>query len=127
MRSSRARIAKMNLLSYAESLVARPFSMGTEAPPFVGATPATLGDKRQAVALGKGRPPSGDEAPQTRRAAPRDEGGAGAAAFSSRHGGGVVCCVLCFAGFAGIWRCIVFAGVVGVACVVAYGRLWGGE
>ena len=66
MRSSRARIAKMNLLSYAESLVARPFSMGKEAPPFVGATPATLGDKRQAVALGKGRPPSGDEAPQTR-------------------------------------------------------------
>ena len=32
----------------------------------LGATPATLGDKRQAVALGKGRPPSGDEAPQTR-------------------------------------------------------------
>ena len=38
-------------------------SLGLQA---MRATPATLGDKRQAVALGKGRPPSGDEAPQTR-------------------------------------------------------------
>ena len=60
----------------------------------MGATPATLGDKRQAVALGKGRPPSGDEAPQTRGGAPRDEGGAGAAAFSPGHGGGGNSCDL---------------------------------
>ena len=88
MRSSRARIAKMNLLSYAESLVARPFSMGREAPPFVGATPATLGDKRRAVALGKGRPPLGRRGAADAVAAPRDEAGAGAAAVSSGHGGG---------------------------------------
>ena len=55
----------------------------------MGATPATLGDKRQACGPRQGPPPSGDEAPQTRwqhlatkvaparRRFPRDTEGAG--------------------------------------------------